>query len=110
MLSYGLPVDYDISLLSDANSSIHLNVNAPFSFIRTFLNCEGGFDSEERMIDLVQALIDKQQILDALNYVIKRELLTNKIGILREESVGANLMKIYWFHFHGREYLKKIIR
>jgi len=67
-------------------------------------------DMERLLFQFLQSTIEKQRLLPVLSVIIKSELRRNKIGILREESLGANLLKLYWFHFEGSEYLRKIVK
>jgi len=67
-------------------------------------------DMERLLFQFLQSTIEKQRLLPVLSAIIKSELRRNKIGILREESLGANLLKLYWFHFEGSEYLRKIVK
>jgi len=79
------------------------------TFIEDFIFLENNHDNEEEMTKFIEVLIAKGKLISTLNFIVKEEVKGNGKSILREESLGSSLLKHYWFHFVGKEYLKTIV-
>jgi len=80
------------------------------SFVTDFVILEKGYDDEETMLKFIDSLRKQNKLVLAANYIIGNELKGNKLTILREESLGSCILKTYWFHVEGKDYLKKLIK
>jgi len=56
------------------------------------------------------AIEEKNKVLSILNHIVKEEVIKNVLGLMREETLGASLLKNYWFHFEGKNYLKSVVK
>jgi len=89
---------------------LHLaNSSKDFRFIMEFVALDRDFDDEELMIKLINKLILEKKLIEAVNYIIKEEIHTSGISLLREESVGSMLLKSYWFNYEGKNYISKVV-
>jgi len=77
--------------------------------VKDFLAYEGKYE-EEDMIKFLNSLAEKNKILIVLNHVVKHEIEQNELGLMREETLGATLLKNYWFHFESSNYLKHVVK
>jgi len=89
---------------------LHLaNKSKDFRFVMEFVELDKDFDNEDLMIKLIIRLIQEKRLIESVNYIIKEEIHTSGISLLREESVGSMLLKSYWFNFEGKDYISKIV-
>jgi len=90
---------------------INKMASAPeMSFVLEYAALEKSYDDQETMLKFIESLRKQSKLIDAVNFIIRDELKGNKLAILREECLGSCLLKHYWFHLEGKEYLKKIIK
>jgi len=80
-----------------------------FEFVFDFVSIDKNFDDQESIARFITALIEKGKLNETINYVIREEMRENGLSILREESVGSSLLKSYWFHFEGKEFIQSVI-
>jgi len=74
-----------------------------------FTNLDKEFDNEEKMLEFIKFLMEKNQLPLTVNYIVKQEIDLNKNGLLREESLGSSLLRNYWFNYEGKTYLKAVV-
>lgn len=65
---------------------------------------------DEKVVEFLKLLKERGILHSVLSWIVKYDVERNKNGILREESFGASLLKNYWFHFEGKNYLKQLLR
>lgn len=79
------------------------------AWLQQFLLIEKEFDNEEKMMEFIRILTEKNKLPYVVNYIVKHEIDRNKSGLLREESLGSSLLRNYWFNFEGKPYLKSVV-
>jgi len=66
-------------------------------------------NDEDQIQPYMAKMVEQGKFVGVVNHIITFEIQKNKFGIMREESLGANLMKYFWFSYDGKEYLKEAI-
>jgi len=65
---------------------------------------------EEDVLAYMKLLQKQKKLVPVMTGIIQEEIEGNKVGILREESIGASMLKNFWFHYEGTAYLKTLVK
>jgi len=81
-----------------------------FLFVQEFWQIDDLARTEEDLLKYLKTLHEHQKLVPVMIHIIGEEIERNRVGILREESIGASLLKNFWFHYEGSEYLKTVVK
>jgi len=93
----------------DILRKMSLSNQQDFAELQKFINLDKEFDNEEKVLEFIRFLMDRNQLPPMATQIIKQEIDINKNGLLREESLGSSLLRNYWFNYEGKDYLKTVI-
>jgi len=65
---------------------------------------------EEDILAYMKLLQKQKKLVEVMTVIIQEEIEGNKVGILREESIGASMLKNFWYHYEGTAYLKSLVK
>jgi len=93
----------------DILRKMSLSNQQDFAELQKFINLDKEFDNEEKVLEFIRFLMDRNQLPPMATQIIKQEIDINKNGLLREESLASSLLRNYWFNYEGKDYLKTVI-
>jgi len=94
---------------SSSSPSISRNNNAALKpFLKQFslLSVQ---DTEQTLAEFLETAQKFGKLREVLQYILEDELARNRAALLREETLGVHILRAFWFHFDGKEYISAII-
>eukprot|EP01114_Cavostelium_apophysatum_P009218 TRINITY_DN22318_c0_g1_i2.p1 TRINITY_DN22318_c0_g1~~TRINITY_DN22318_c0_g1_i2.p1 ORF type:complete len:325 (+),score=48.57 TRINITY_DN22318_c0_g1_i2:110-976(+) len=83
--------------------------NKEYAWAMDYVSLDRAYNDEQTMCKFIAQLIERGCLIDVLNYIIRAEIVNERLSLLREESLGSSILKNLWFHFEGKEYMTTVV-